>query len=153
MTASAPISNQDLSELMQKVILSTVPSLLEDAIKRDVPGIVRDIIQSDVPDIVRNIIQSDVPGMVHGIISEETAGIKAEVSTQGILLRSIGSDVSSLKNQTRKLGILYEDLEHRFDTVIELVEGNSDVRDQVKDHENRITSLEAGQALLTRHSQ
>lgn len=153
MTASVPTSNQDLAELMQKVILTTVPGIVSDIIKRDVPGIVRDIIQSDVPSIVRDIIQSDVPGMVHGIVREETASIKAEVSTQGILLRSIGSDVSSLKNQTRKLGILYEDLEHRFDTVIELIEGNSNVRDQVNDHETRITTLEAGQALLTRHSQ
>lgn len=135
MTDLPPVSMQDLSKVVNQAMITTMPGLLEDALKRDVPAIVRPI----VVEVVRDVV------------SDEVSGIKAEVTTQGTLLRTLSSDVSSLKNQTRKLGILYEDLEGRFDTVIELIEGDMTVRDQVKTHETRISDLETGQALPKRH--
>lgn len=151
MTDLSPATIKDLSEVMRQVIQDTVPGMMTEAIQRDVPNMISTAIKKDVPGMISSAIKQDVPSMIRAEIRSEVSGIKAEVTTQGVLLRSVASNVSHLKNQTRKLGVLYEDLESRFDTVIELIEKDTDVRSQVKVHETRISDLETGQAWLKRH--
>ena len=87
------------------------------------------ILRNDMRAIVREetaSLRNDMRAIVH----EETADMREDIATlkqvqgqQGIVLRTIQLDVGSLKtsyrkqaSETRKLGILFEDFEDRFQT-------------------------------------
>jgi hypothetical protein len=99
--------------------------------------------QADKDDI-RGIITELVPSIVRGEISL----IRKVQGSQSIMLRTLLTDVSHLKELAREQGILYEDLEHRFTTLAEAVDENLTVRNTVLDHEDRLAAAEATQSIL-----
>ncbi|GEM_PF-6877905 len=95
---------------------------------KDLNTIVRTAITELVPKIIHEIVPPMIREMVPGIVRQETADIRTDVKTikhvlgqQGIVLRATQTDVSQLKTSYRqqaegvtRLGVLLEDLEHRF---------------------------------------
>lgn len=95
-----------------------------------------DLADTETQELLRTIVRetANLDEKVRKIIREETAGIRDDVKIikevqgqQGITLRTMQSDLGGLKNsfraQTRemhKLGVLFEDLDHRFQAVAEL---------------------------------
>ncbi|HTB48786.1 MAG TPA: hypothetical protein VK712_01755 [Verrucomicrobiae bacterium] len=101
---------------------------------KDPDVIARTAITELVPGIIRELVPQIINETVPGIIHRETADIRADVKIikrvqgqQGMMLRATQTDVNHLKTSYRqqaegmtKLGVLLEDLEHRFMGTTEL---------------------------------
>ncbi len=116
--------------------------------------LIREVIQDSVPQIIKDTVPQMIEEAVPRMIRDETADMRAEISVQGSILRSVRSDVSQLKHSVRgqsvllkEQGVLLEDLESRFTSVTELLISNLDVEPTIVDHEARIRGLESFRAL------
>lgn len=112
--------------------LTQIGKTVDDSIKRLMPSMLANV-QTDIRQIKQ--VQTD----------------------QASTIKSIKADISNLKGLTRKQGVLLEDLDERFKADSELLRDNLNVKDQVDDHETRLSGVEADQTLLKRvvkeHSQ
>ncbi len=92
--------------------------------------------------------------LLRKIVREETDDIRRDVElikhvqgSQSIMLRSLTTDVSQLKQSVRWQGVLFEDLEDRFSVLAEAVSDTLTLRQQVGDHEIRLIQIEAARNL------
>ncbi len=70
-----------------------------------------------------------------------------EIDTSKVIAE-IKDDISEIKDEQRKQGVLLEDLHTKFDKNINLLNAEMKVKKQVGDHEERLGGLETGQRLL-----
>ena len=56
--------------------------------------------------------------------------------------------ISDIKSMDSKLDVLFEDLESKISTVIEIVTDNSNTKDNVINHEYRLTNIENVQPMI-----
>ena len=83
-------------------------------------------------------------------VSQLRAEMRQQFGQQGMMLKTLQIDVNSIKQSVRRLGILYEDLDDHFSIATELLHDNLNVRDQIYDHETRLTNVESVQTIMKR---
>lgn len=90
------------------------------------------------------LTKDDLKQIAH-IVRGETAGMRHMLGIHSLQLHALQSDMSSVKQEVRRTGVLLEDLEGRFTALAEVVDDSLNNRNQVRDHEERITALEQDQ--------
>jgi|SRR5665213_250615 len=119
----ADITDDSIQQSLRTMVLE------QTDIKSDLRSVHEEVasIRNDMRTIIREETAS-IRNDMRAIVQEETADMRDDIATlkqvqgqQGIVLRTIQLDVGSLKtsyrkqaSETRKLGILFEDLEDRF---------------------------------------
>lgn len=101
------------------------------------------ILAEELPVLLEKFIPPILEREVPAIIKREVPAI-------------VKAETADIRKKVYRLEVLYEDLDHRFRADSELLRSNLKVKDQVDNHENRLTSIESTQSLLkkavTEHS-
>lgn len=132
--------------------------LTDDKTQKIFRTIVRDevtaIIKSETRTIVREEAIRVAQQETRAVVREETSDMRqtldllAQVQgSQSIMLRTLMTDITQIKETVRAQGVFYEDLEDRFTVLAENVGKNLTLRQQVSDHETRLLHLEAASHL------
>lgn len=79
---------------------------------------------------------------IRTIVREEIAAAPV-VTTMRANIATLQDDVSALKDEQRRQGVLLENLESKMDTVLEMLSANLNVKQQVDGYEDRLQKLEA----------
>lgn len=109
-----------------------------------IAGLIKDL----VPDIVR-AETADIRAETTAIgtrltrLEEDMMIVRQVLGSNGMMLRSMRTELSELKQTARAQGVLNEDFRSDFRVVMELISDSIGVRKQVHDHEERILMLEA----------
>lgn len=112
-----------------------------------------DIADPKIQQLLRTIIREETRGIIRdetrAIVREETQTIFEDVKflrqvqgQQSIMLRTLTTDVSQIKEAVRAQGVFYEKLENHFTALAENVSENLSLSKQVRDHETRLRHLE-----------
>lgn len=95
----------------------------------------------------RIIVREEITGefvdqQIRAIVREEIANSPTIISMQ--------TDISHVKTAVQHLGVLFEDLSSKFDTLLEVAIDSAKIMNRLDGHEGRIIAVENAQKLLTK---
>lgn len=132
-----------INEQVPKIINDQVPRIINDQVPKIINEQVPRIIDERVPDIVRDVVREETADM-----REDIAAIKHVQGAQSLMLRTLTTDTTQIKETVRRQGVFYEDLEHRFTALGEAISDGLTTQARVQDHEGRLSDLETAQRWL-----
>lgn len=86
---------------------------------------------------MRTLTQEDVSA-IRGVVKEE---VKGEIS-------GIKGDITEIMEEQNRQGVLYEFMDGKIDTALELLTSDLRVKGQVDGHERRVQQLEADNIIM-----
>lgn len=92
---------------------------------------------------VREIVRAETADMRADMVA-----LRSEMSRFGMVQKQMQSDIGVLKEGVRRLGVLYEDMQGDIKIILEVLHGNMEVQQAVREHGSRLTVIEKEQLLL-----
>ena len=123
---------------------------MADLTDKSTQQLFRTIVREETRTVIREetlaIIRKETPAIIRAETQDmrETLDLLVQVQgSQSMMLRSLSTDVTQIKETVRSQGVFYEDLEDRFTVLAENLSESLTMRQQVSDHETRLLHLEA----------
>ena len=106
--------------------------------------VIRQVIREEVPPIVREIVKTELDIN----LEPRFEAIGQDLQNITLELQRHSQALDEHSRELHRLGVLYEDLDDRFQADSELLRDSLGVERQVRDHEDRLTAVESTQQIL-----